>query len=400
MEADFFSKISLHKMQTPCYFLDIDGISKRCNELNSIWKKYHGKTKLAYSYKTNSLKIITGKLKRNKSLAEVVSGQELNYALQDGYKADEIIFNGSVKFESELIQSIKFGVTIQVDSIFELEQIVKISTRLKIQPKIGIRLAHKINNQTSRFGIQENEFDKCVALIKKNQLNILGLHLHCGSNITDVNQYILNLEKLKHFKNKLESKKFTYINVGGGFPANSSGKKIDMKTYDFFVRKIVDFLKINQLLTSRTLLITESGRSIVEDFGYLVSKVLFQKNVNNSIKLITDTSITQMSSVRFWKHDISFVGTTRTNKNVSYDIHGFNCFESDTIGKIINSKIIPEYIVVNNCGGYDIPSNSIWTRSLPSIYVLEGENIYQLKSTTTHNNLYRENFSTKKQIVK
>lgn len=397
MQSIFASNLDFAKLKTPCYLLNIDDINNRYRQILDALEKYHSNVKIAYSYKTNSLSVITKNLYSLKSFAEVVSGQELSYALEDGFKANEIIFNGSVKLNSEIMPAIEHNVTIQVDSIDELKRIIKFAARLNKLPNLGIRLAHKLNGLNSRFGIQENEYIDCINLLRKHDIKIAGLHMHCGSNITSVKQYINNFERFITFRDKLSYKKFDYINIGGGFPANSSGEKID---YDKFFREIIKYLKASNLLNDNTILIIEPGRSLVEDFGYLISRVLFQKEINNQKLLITDTSITQMSSVRFWQHEVTFSGKRKNRTEQSYDVYGFNCFESDIIGKNIKSEFIPEYVIINNCGGYDIPSNSIWTRSLPFVYIIKKGRLFLIKNSKSHKNLYRSSFSNIKKLIK
>ena len=68
----------------------------------------------------------------------------------------------------------------------------------------------------SKFGIYENDLHKAIEVAKENNIHIVGLHQHIGSNMKKADEEVIlqtmryTFELLEHFYEVKE------INVGGG----------------------------------------------------------------------------------------------------------------------------------------------------------------------------------------
>ena len=67
---------------TPYYMFNLDAISEMCFSMIKAWSSQFPDFVLAYSYKTNSISAITKILRKSGAAAEVVSGDELELALE------------------------------------------------------------------------------------------------------------------------------------------------------------------------------------------------------------------------------------------------------------------------------------------------------------------------------
>jgi diaminopimelate decarboxylase len=56
---------------------------------------------------------------------------------------------------------------------------------LRINPKIGAGTSHHVitGGPKSKFGIYEDDLLKAIEVAKNNDIHIVGLHQHIGSNI-------------------------------------------------------------------------------------------------------------------------------------------------------------------------------------------------------------------------
>ncbi len=101
--------------------------------------------------------------------------------------------------------------------------------------------------------------------------------------------------------------------------------------------------------------------------------------------VILDLGIRICSSIHSWYHPIfcinSYLESEENRKN--YDLYGYNCFESDIIGKNYAVKRdfkINDRIMIGSVGGYDIPSCKSWIRPFPPIFFSKNNKLYKHKN--------------------
>src|SRR6266498_5342220 len=140
---------------------------------------------------------------------EVNSGGELFKALRAGFRADQIIFNGTSKSADELEQAIVAGIyAINVDSIYEIglveEAVQRVAAASGQSPKparIALRLVPEIGTRshlglqtallTSKFGISSSEVLQAFrrGLQNPDLIHVCGIHIHVGSQTPDVEPF-------------------------------------------------------------------------------------------------------------------------------------------------------------------------------------------------------------------
>lgn len=69
-----------------------------------------------------------------------VSGFEVTLSLKQGIQPQNIILNGNGKQNWEIETAVKHGCLINVDSTFDLKNIIKISDKLKSKVRVLVRL--------------------------------------------------------------------------------------------------------------------------------------------------------------------------------------------------------------------------------------------------------------------
>jgi diaminopimelate decarboxylase len=369
---------------TPFYIIDLDGIQNSFESMLRDWEGYFPNISIAYSYKTNSLKSITKLFRKNNSSAEVVSLLELEMAIEDGFGGNKIFFNGPIKTNNDLEVALKFGVNIMIDSIEEAHNLVQLAKLYDNKPIVIPRLSTECeSDKFSRFGLTISEFSEVKALFRNNGINISGIHFHVGSNNNSSEKYIQAINKFSYEITSLfkELKSEIYLDIGGGFSAKSSYKGvIPIKPYEF-ARDISRFLIENNFDISRIKLIIEPGRSLVEDFGFLVTSVKVYKSRNNTSILVVDAGTNLTHSLLKRYHPVEFVKDL-IEPSLRYDIYGSNCFENDIFAKQVlgSNDVSPgDLLIVGSTGGYDIPNEITWTNPSPQIYGIYNNTPYLIR---------------------
>lgn len=360
-------------IETPFYILDIAEIESKYKKVITSWRYYFPNTSVAYSYKTNSLKALTVTLMRNGSSAEVVSGLELDWAIADGFTPEKIYFNGSIKTNEDIEHALELGVNILIDSVDEFQAIInrlyKSGTKPNLIPRMSVENGE---GKTSRFGLTITELLEISKKMEKYDLCFKGIHFHVGSNNNSASKYISTLEMYKDIIKKMlvENKTPICIDIGGGFSANSSYKDIIPIDSSAFAKEVYQFFISNCISPSSLNLVIEPGRSIVEDYGYLVSRVKVRKSREGRNLLITDAGAHLLHSIQNRYHPVEFAKELY-GANKLYDIYGTNCFEKDILDKQISGPDIvniDDLIIIGSAGGYDIPLEAVWTKLSPAIY--------------------------------
>ncbi len=151
------------------YILDSDIFENNYLKLSESFMKYYKKFNIAYSYKTNYTPKLVKIVDRLGGYAEVVSDMEMEIALKSGVPFNKIIWNGPVKNENKVRSLLLAGGTVNVDSIFEMDNICAIAIdNPDTMLNIGVRCNYDVGDGViSRFGLdtEGEDFDTVLRTI-------------------------------------------------------------------------------------------------------------------------------------------------------------------------------------------------------------------------------------------
>ncbi|QDT76947.1 Diaminopimelate decarboxylase [Gimesia maris] len=171
---------------------------------------------------------------------DTASIQELQQVLDNQVPPEKIICTAAVKSEALLRLCIKSGVTIAVDHLDELMQIVILAEQLKQRADIAVRLSgfqHQGARLPSRFGF---DLDEVLPLIEDLQnasphclqyLNLIGVHFHLDGYCQA--QRVSAIQQLLPLIDELRSRDFPvrFLDIGGGFPMSYLESETEWDTF-------------------------------------------------------------------------------------------------------------------------------------------------------------------------
>ena len=217
-------------MNTPCYVYDLNLLENTLNKALSCSGRYN--YRIHYAVKANT-DIRINKIIASHGLgADCVSGNEILHALKCGFRPENIVFAGVGKTDKEIEYAINSKIScFNCESIQEIQVINDISKKSLVTSNIALRLNPNIESKThknittgtkkNKFGIDINDVDDILILLKSlDNINLVGIHFHLGSQITNFKVFD-ELSKIVNITNK---KIYDYgilldhINVGGGLP--------------------------------------------------------------------------------------------------------------------------------------------------------------------------------------
>ncbi len=359
------------KVGTPFYLYSQKRIANNYRAFDEAFKEIDHL--ICYSYKANSNLSICKLLKEQGAGADIVSGGELYKALKVGVDPKKIVFSGVGKTQEEIEYALKSDILmLNVESIPELELTNKIAGKLKKKASVALRINPDIDPNThphistglakSKFGIDisgaKEAYKKAEEL--KN-IETMGIHMHIGSQITELEPFVDSLEKIVELIKELEKEgiKLRYLDIGGGLGI-SYKKDEKAPTSGEFAKKLLPLIK-----RLKYRIILEPGRAIIGDAGILVTKVLYIKKTKEKTFVIVDAAMNNLIRPTLYNayHEIISIKKLRTTNSelrTTVDIVGPVCESGDYFAK---NRELPEVksgdlLAILDAGAYGFSMSS------------------------------------------
>jgi diaminopimelate decarboxylase len=141
-------------------------------------------------------------LKNMGSGLDTVSIQEVQLGLHAGYEPDRIFFTPNGVSLEEIEQVAEMGVQINIDNLSILEQFgtkyptVPVCIRINPHVMAGGNENISVGHIDSKFGISVHQLPHLVRIVENTNMNIVGIHMHTGSDILDIEVFLYAAEIL------------------------------------------------------------------------------------------------------------------------------------------------------------------------------------------------------------
>lgn len=357
---------SLSQQETPFYFYDLTLLERTLDVAQKAADKrnFH----IHYALKANFNDRVLSVIQSKGFGADCVSGNEVEKSIEVGFPADKITFAGVGKSDKEILSALKHRIfAFNVESIQELEVINELAEQLGEKANVSLRINPNVDAHThhyittgldeNKFGVPNSELEKAAAVIKNcANINLIGLHFHVGSQITDMNVFKSLCVKVNEWKNFFEERG-TYIkviNVGGGLGVDyKNPDENPIPDFEAYFDVFDKFLE----RTAQHEVHFELGRALVAQCGTLVSKVLYTKSGVKKNFLILDAGMTELMRPALYQayHKIEKIGETSVDeKFLNYDVVGPICESSDCFGKEVELPVSKrgDLIAIRTAGAY------------------------------------------------
>jgi diaminopimelate decarboxylase len=274
------------QFNTPLYVYDGDKIALQIKTLKTAFSDANVKIKYAAKALTNIsvLKLI----RKHGAGIEVVSPEEATLAQRAGYTPQEIVFTPSGVNFDEIVQAVALGLSINIDNLSTLQ---KFGARYRDTYPCGIRLNphilaggnYKIStgHSQSKFGISIYQLPQIRELVERFNINVQGLHVHTGSEITETEIFLKMAEILFGVAGDFRDLKF--IDFGSGFKVSYQDGDLVTNVFDVGLKLSGIFNDFCQQYGRKLELWVEPGKYIVSESGVL----LVQANVVKPTPTVT-----------------------------------------------------------------------------------------------------------------
>ncbi|MFI5145096.1 MAG: diaminopimelate decarboxylase [Ignavibacteria bacterium] len=399
---------------TPLYIYSKNQILENYREINQPLVNSKLDFLNCYAIKANSNPEILKILSEEGAGAEVSSGGELYLSLKFGYLRNKITYTGVGKTDSEIEYALKENIfNFTVESLQEIKVISELAHKLSVIARISIRVNPDINAKTHPYittGMKENKFgidskdiiDVFQQAFRLPNIDIIGIHSHIGSQITEVGPYIEAVKYLGELIGQLEKLgiNIRYLNFGGGFGVqyknvlthryipqeedladSPSGQAGEIKKYATLGEHIESVIHLLSSLNKK--LVIEPGRSLVANAGILAGKVLYTKEGEMKKFVITDTGMNDLMRPCLYQayHQVVPV-SLKDSGTEKVDIVGPVCETSDFLAasRCIQKMERNDYFAVMTTGAYGYSLSSNYNaRVRPAEVLVDGDKQYLIR---------------------
>jgi diaminopimelate decarboxylase len=282
---------------TPLYVYDVALIRERARGFKQTFERENVKAQVAYASKAFST-IAMVQLAEEEGLSlDVVSGGELYTAIKAGFPVERIHFHGNNKSREELEMALEHRIgCIVVDNFYELDLLKAICAENNKNVKVLLRVTPGIEAHThdyiltgqedSKFGfdLQNGQAQTAVQTAMGNEnIEVLGLHCHIGSQIFDPTGFLLAAQKIFEKLNTWKQE-FNFeakvLNLGGGFGIRYTKEDEPIQPSQYVEEIIAEVKKwIEHYSMALPEIWIEPGRSLVGDAGITLYRIGSSKDV-------------------------------------------------------------------------------------------------------------------------
>jgi diaminopimelate decarboxylase len=333
--------------------------------------------------------------------ADIVSGGELYRSMKAGIDPRRIIYSGVGKTEEELRYGLVSGILMfNVESEQELEKLQQVAKEQDLVAPVSFRINPDVDPKThayistgmakNKFGIPVEQAESVYQRAKEMEnINILGVSCHIGSQLTEIAPFTEALRKVKEFVNRLETQGISieYLDLGGGLGVQPPHPQ----EYARALKEEMEGLECT--------LILEPGRVIVGNAGILISQVLYTKQTQSKSFIIVDAAMNDLARPSLYDahHDILPVikksGQENDAEMVTADVVGPICESGDFLAR--DREIQPfgqgDLMAVMSSGAYGFTMSSNYnSRPRAAEVLVKDDQFYVIRARENYETLIRD----------
>jgi diaminopimelate decarboxylase len=375
---------------------------------------------ICYAVKANSNRAILKLLADAGAGFDIVSSGELFRVLAAGGDPAKCTFAGVGKSREEIEYALEQGVcSFNVESETELECVDRIAGAKNLRGPIALRVNPDIDPHTHEYistGSYENKFgialDHIAAVYerasKMSNIDIVGVQMHIGSQITEVEPFASAIRKVAPIVRELKSKyAIKFFSIGGGMGIiyrralqSGSGKWWHDHGGESSAFSICDYADaiVPPLRELDVRILVEPGRFLVGNAGVLLTRVLYIKESGAKKFAIVDAGMNDLIRPALYQsyHEIVPVKETkseRKRKISKIDIVGPVCESGDFFALDREMPRLDEgdLLAIMSAGAYGfVMASNYNSRPLPAEALVRGDKFALIRRRQTWQDLVRD----------
>ena len=374
--------MEIRELQTPCYIIRAGEYEKNIAAFRTAFQNaWGGSTVFGYSVKTNNLPWFLRRAMARGFLAEVVSPDELAFALRCGCPMDRILYNGPQK-RGTALDALRGGALVNVDNEAELDLICAAFPGAGDRVRVGLRVNFDLEalcpGETTcegvpgRFGfcLENGDFGRAVSRLRDAGIALSGLHLHQSSRSRSLRIFEAVARTAAEIGREYRLEALPCVDVGGGFFGGSffPGKPSFPEYAQTVCAELRRFYD-----PAQTALVLEPGAAILATAMDYLTEILNVREVRGRRIATADGSLLHINPM-MRPHPTPFTlldgGPACEEEQI---IGGSTCMELDRFWPrdLKNLAEPGSRFLFHACGAYMSTHNSNFINAAPAVYLNE-----------------------------
>jgi len=398
----------VERFGTPLYVYSASTIRERMQAFDRAFGK--APHTVCYSVKANSNLSVLRLLARMGFGFDVVSGGELERVLLVSRRAaKKVVFSGVGKTLDEMRAALKAEVLLfNVESESELWALAECASRARKKARIALRVNPDVPAETHpyistglhqhKFGVPIEEARRLYARAAEiKSLEIAGVSVHIGSQITDVKPFAATMERVAELTRALRTDGFAikYVDAGGGL--GIAYENLSLPDFVEHVASYADAL-LRPLRDLKVHLLLEPGRCIVGPAGALLTRLLYKKTNGAKRFLVVDAAMNDLLRPSLYRahHEIVPIRSSEQSSEQGpweiVDVVGPICETGDFFARDRQLPVMREgdLLALLDVGAYGMVLASNYnTRPRPAEVLVDGRSVKVIRRRETIADLVR-----------
>ena len=396
------------KHGTPLYVYSKDTITGHFTRLDEALGELDHL--ICYAVKANSNLAVLSTIAKLGGGFDIVSAGELYRVIKAGGDAGKCTFAGVGKTRAEIVYALEQGVyCINDESEAELSYINHVAGEIGKKAPVAVRVNPNVDAKThakittgkseNKFGIDFDRIGEVYARIASEMpnLEIRGLQMHIGSQLTSVDPYVEAVKKISPLVMEMKAKHhIQFFSIGGGIGINykqsldsgdaawwQENSEVHPLTIQNYAESVVPLLKPLGLR-----ILCEPGRFMVGNAGVLLTQVLYEKRGGAKTFKIVDAGMNDLIRPTLYEgwHQIVPLKQPATKETEVVDVVGPICETGDYLAQNREIPIVKEgdYIAAMSAGAYGFTMASNYnTRPMPAEILVDGDQAHVVRERQT-----------------
>ncbi len=269
-------------------------------------------------------------------------GGELFVALRAGVPPERIVFAGLGKSRDEMAEALRANILMfNVESSQELRALNEVAGSLGTRARVALRINPDVDPKTHPYiatGFKKSKFGIDIALAREEyeaakslrHLEVVGVHQHIGSQITELAPFVDSLTKTAQLVRDLRGRGLDIrtLDIGGGLGIRYDDEEPPVPRA--FAEALLAIIR-----DLGCTVVMEPGRFLVGNAGVLVTRVRYVKQTPSKTFLIVDAGMNDLIRPSLYGafHAIQPVRRVPGAPEVTADVVGPICESGDFLAK-------------------------------------------------------------------
>ncbi|MFP2897679.1 pyridoxal-dependent decarboxylase [Corallococcus sp. 4LFB] len=417
----FLEGVSLSRLASeygsPLHVVHLAALHRNADAFQAVPPGAAGGCEVYYSYKTNPVPGVLSALHARGVGAEVISAYELWLALKLGVAPERIVYNGPVKSDASIRESITRGIgLLAANHREELDVFSRHAAQAGKRPRVAVRVT-TATGWTSQFGTPVAGGQALAAYrqaLAAGNLDVVGLHAHRGELIRTEGELEGFVGSVLDFADELHRElglDLEVLDLGGSLctptvehieqrdwrlnltfqrdlPAPDFAAALSIERY---VAKVVSQVEAHYAKQGRKRprIFLEPGRAMTGNTQLLLGRVHALKEGGERTWAVLDMGINHAECVRNEYHQLFHVEQPAAPAHRAYTVVGPICTPGDTLYHAVRlpELKVGDTLAIMDAGAYFVPFGTSFSFPQPAIVGVEGGKVRLLRRAETHEDL-------------